>query len=108
MWVRRKQAVPVLEPHPRFGHMPDPPQPVKWELCEAIRWMRHGDHPIVRRIPHGHAHAHGVDPDLAGHMTTMLGSDSLVLSGEWLVRYPSGWVHHAVQQLPDIYEVAAL
>jgi hypothetical protein len=118
MKVRRKPARPWdgdlsklpskvrlwMEKNPE--HKPTVSQAV-YPVCEAVRWMKHGDHPKVRRIPNDHPNVHelrakGKRPEDHGHCENMAGHLRLVEPGDHIVDYPNGLIHHGNEQGKDI------
>jgi hypothetical protein len=83
MKVRRRKAIP------QPGH---PASPAVFPICEAVRWLKHGDHHSVNE--------HGLVKNIEGRI-------SEVKPGDYLVEVDGGVVHHPIDEetFTRVYEV---
>jgi hypothetical protein len=86
------------------------PSKAIFPIVECTRWMKHGDHSKINRIPKDHFHhtklvSEGKDPSLHGHCKNMVGHLSIVSPGEHILDYPDGLIHHPYQDISQWYEI---
>lgn len=105
MKVRRKTAKPYNGEHIPYklavwmkknpGHKIPTGTAEPSPICNAVRWMRHGDHPQVKKV----SDTHGMVTNMGGHL-------SVVSPGEHIIEMPDGGlVHHRVQDISRWYDI---